>query len=104
MVLYINWLRFYYFSRYFCICFSTYKPNISKCIHIIKSTIKKDQDLKRDYINYLLNKKQFTGIKLFNLNLINSHIEFILLSKKEPLTYQNKMDYFECIIEYGFVL
>ena len=104
MVLCINCKRFNYLCAYFCRCFRSYKPNISKCIYMIKSTIKKDQDLKRDYINYLLNKKQFIGNKLSNLNLINTHIEFILLCKKAPLTNENKIDFFECIIEYGFVL
>ena len=70
---------------------------------MIKSTITKDQDLKRDYINYLLNKKQFRGNKLSN-ELINTHIEFILISKKARLTNENKIDFFECIIDYGFVL
>ena len=71
---------------------------------MIKSTIKKDQDLKREYIDYLLNKKQFRGIKNIRLNLIDSHIEFILKSKKTPIINENKIDFFECITEYGFVL
>ena len=104
MVLCINCMRLNYICAYFCPCFRTYKPNISKCIYMIKSTIKNDNDLKRDYINLLLNKKQYKKIKLINLHLIDRHIEFILLSKKAPITNENKIDFFECIIEYGFVL